>query len=131
MIPKIGYGEALHRLCRILLRAERATGTANRRNNLRYKWEVNGVYRNISIDCSSVRRGRIVHRIIVWVETERNVIGNPEDSIAAANHSLGIVAVGKTNAGRQFRPIERNVGPFAWTHQKHIAAQPRQARYVG
>src|SRR5260370_12188319 len=131
MIPKIGYGEALHRLCHILLGAERAAGTANRRNDLRYERKVNGVYRYISIDCSSVRRGRIVHRIIVRVETERNVIGNPEDSVAAASHSLGIVAVGTTDAGRHIRSVERNRGPAGWTDQKHIAAQPRQARYIG
>src|ERR1700730_5603866 len=112
MIPKIGYGEALHRLCRILLGAERATGTANWRNDL----EVNGVYRHTSINGSSVRRGRIVHRIIVWVETEGNVIGNPEDSVAATNNGLGIVAVGKTDAGRHLRHVERNLGPLAWTH---------------
>src|SRR6266852_882056 len=130
MIPKIGYGEALHGLRHILLGAERAAGTPNRRNNLRYKREVNSVYGMSAVDRSRVGRRRIIHRIIVWVKTERNVIGNPEDSVAAANHSLGIVAVGKTDAWRHLRPIERNVGPIVWTHQKHIATQPRQDRCI-
>ncbi len=99
MIPKISYGEALDRLRHILLGANGAAGTTNRRNNLRYKRKVNSIYRCTPIDCSGVRRGRIVDRIIVRVKAERNVIGNPEDSVAAANNSLGVVAVGKADAG--------------------------------
>src|SRR5258707_1210613 len=99
MIPKISYGEALDRLRHILLGANRAAGTTNRRNNLRYEREVNRIYWHSAIDRSGVRRGRIVDRIIVRVKTERNVIGNPEDSVAAANNSLGVVAVGKADAG--------------------------------
>src|SRR6266404_8459321 len=121
-----GYREALHRLRCVHLSAKRSQATADWGNNSRQKGRINRVCGHVTVYCSDERRSRIVHWIIVRVETEGNVIGNPEDSVAAANHSLLIVAVGKTDAGRHLRPIERNVGPVVWTDQKHIAAQPRQ-----
>src|SRR5258707_14295775 len=97
--PMISFGRAIGRIRGIIWHANSDAGTNNRRNNLRYERKVNSIYRCTSIDCSGVRRGRIVDRIIVRVKAERNVIGNPEDSVAAANNSLGVVAVGKADAG--------------------------------
>src|SRR5258706_5933995 len=94
-----GYREALHSLRHVLLSAERSQATANWRNNGRQKRRINCVCGHVAIHCSSKRRSRIVHRIVVRIEAEGNVVRNPEDPVTAANHGLGIYAIGKANSG--------------------------------
>src|SRR5438309_2547181 len=104
-----GYREALHCLRYVLLSAERSQATANGRNNGRQKRRINRVCGHVAVNCSSIRSGRIVHRIVVRIEAEGNVVRNPEDPVAATNNGLGIEAVGKANSRRHFRSVEGNV----------------------
>src|SRR5258707_12944480 len=110
MIPKIGYSEALHRLRHILLGAARGTlgavrakGVANRRHNTWQERRVDCVGGNGAVNRSGIRGRGIVHRVVIWIQTEGKIIRNLEDSVAATNNGLRIYLVGKTDARRHFR----------------------------
>jgi len=46
---------------------------------------------------SGIRSGCVVDEIVVGIQAEGYVVGNPEDSITAANDRLLIPAVGETH----------------------------------
>ncbi len=131
MVPQIGYCEALHRLCRVLLSAHGPQSAADRRNDAWQERSINSVCRHGAVHRSGIRRRSVVHRVVVRVETKGNVVRNPEDSVAPANNGLWVKTVGKADARRHVCLIEGNVGPTAWLHKEHVASQPWQAGYVG
>ncbi len=88
MVRGIRLRDRLHDLSEKLLRPLRAETPAGRRGNARWKRKGNCVDRVSPIDCPRVRGGRGIDHIVQRVETEGNVIWNPENSVPAANNRL-------------------------------------------
>src|SRR4030081_3513648 len=79
-----------------------------------------------SIHRSGVGRARGVHHVVVRVQGKRNVVGNPEYSVAASQNSLGRHAVGKSDAWRHVVFRKGQIVSSSWGNQKCVAHHPRR-----
>src|SRR4029077_12536149 len=128
MVSTIHLGDRLHHLREKLLRALSSQGATGRRRNAVREWKRNRVVRMRSIHRSGVGRTRGIHHVVVRVQGKRNIVGNPEYSVAASHNSLRRHAVGKSDAGRQIVFRKRKSVLSSWGHQKCIAHHARRIR---
>src|SRR6266404_2014689 len=125
VIAQVGDRKVLNRLRCVLLRANGAQGTADGRHDLRQKRGIDGVYWYSAVDCSGERRRRVIHQVVVRVQTEGDVVWNPKNPVAATNDGLLIQAVCKPHSRRNVGFVERNVSSFAGTYEEHVPTKPR------
>src|ERR1700728_115386 len=78
MISHIGNGGILHHLTGVLLGAQSAQRSANWRNDAGQEWCIDGVDWDGAVNRSVVRRGGVVHQIVIGVQTEGDVVRNEE-----------------------------------------------------
>src|ERR1700746_2055323 len=57
------------------------------------------------------RCGGKINQFVVWIEWERDVVRNPEDAIAATDHSFVVPAIGKSKTRRKLLLVQGEVIP--------------------
>src|SRR5882724_6133516 len=111
IVSAIDLGDRLHDLRKKLLRALRPKTASRRRKDAIREGQRDRIIRMSSIHSPSVGCTARVDHVIDRVQGERNVVGNPEDSIAAAKNGCWRQAVGQPYPRREIIPLKRKIVP--------------------
>src|ERR1700692_170898 len=131
MIIQVGDGKVLYHLRRVLLSPEGAECPTNRGNYAGGgEGSVNGIHRNSSVNRSGIGSGRVIDQIVIGVEAERNIVGDPEDSVSSPNHGLRVKAVCESDTGSDFGSVFWNCGSGVRIDEENIALQPWETSYA-
>src|ERR1700741_5608032 len=98
MVVGIHLGDGLHDLSQILLRSLDSQAAARWQRNSRREGKRYCAHRVCSVHGAEIGCGAGVDYIVQGIESKRDVVRNPEDSVAAAHHRFRIDAVGKTKS---------------------------------
>src|SRR5258708_31198568 len=125
MVSTIHFGDGLHRLSEELLGSRCSKIAAGRRGNTAGKRKGNRVERVCTVDCARVGRTSGIHQVVRRVQCERNIVGDPEDTVPTTDHHPARKAISEAKTWRKVVFIERNVIPSTWRDEKDISQHGR------
>src|ERR1700740_3675747 len=94
MVAGIHLGDGLHDLSQILLRSLNSQTASGWQRDSRRERKSDGAHGMRSVHGAEISCGAGVDHIVQGIESKRDVVWNPEDSVATAYHRFRIDAVG-------------------------------------
>src|SRR5882724_1133936 len=121
IVSAIDLGDRLHDLRKKLLRATRPKTASRRRRDAIREGQRDRIIRMSSIHSPGVGCTARINHVIDRVQSKRDVVGHPENSIAAANDGCWRQAISQPDPRREVVPLKRKIVPCSMRHQIDIA----------
>src|ERR1700733_4221205 len=79
-----------------------------------------------AVDRTRISRARCIHHVIGGIERERNIVRNPENSVAGPNHCAASQTISHANPWSEVVQIKRNIVARPRRNEKHISHYRRR-----
>src|SRR5258706_14531602 len=125
MVFTIHFCDGLHYLSEELLGSLCSKIAAGRRRNAVGERKGNRIERVCTVYCPGIRRASCIHHVVGRIERERNIVGDPENPISAADHHPARNAIGEADSWGEVVLIQRNVIPALRRYEKDVSQYGR------